>query len=189
MQNKRNELYEEVILAGFGGQGIILAGKLLAQAAMKAGKEVTFMPSYGAEVRGGTANCMVVIADKPIACPVIGRPDSLIVMNKASLDKFAPSLKNNGLLVMNSSLVDGKPEVDGTIEVVAIPADDLAVELGSQKVANMVVLGAYLQKRGHLAPDAVAESLPDVFPARYHKTLPLNTEALRRGAEFARKHI
>ncbi len=108
MRNTKCESYEEVIIAGFGGQGIILAGKLLAQTAMKAGKEVTFMPSYGAEVRGGTANCMVVIADEPIACPVVGRRDSLIVMNTASLNKFAPHLKNGGLLVMNSSLIDSR---------------------------------------------------------------------------------
>jgi len=183
------DIYEEIIIAGFGGQGIILAGKLLAQAAMKAGKEVTFMPSYGAEVRGGTANCMVVIADSPIACPVVGRPDSLIVMNTASLNKFAPSLKNGGLLVMNSSMIDGKPEVDRTIEIIAVPADELAVELGSQKVANMVALGAYLQKHGQFTPDAAAASLPDVFPERYHKTLPLNAEALRRGAEFAKTYL
>jgi 2-oxoglutarate ferredoxin oxidoreductase subunit gamma len=189
MRNTKDEFYEEVIIAGFGGQGIIVAGKLLAQAAMKAGKEVTFMPSYGAEVRGGTANCMVVIADKPIACPVIGRPDSLIVMNKASLDKFAPLIRNGGLLVMNSSLIDTEPKPDETIQVVAVPADELAGQLGSTKVANMVALGAYLQKRGYLSPDVAAESLPDVFPARYHKTLPLNAEALRRGAEFAKTYL
>jgi len=182
------DVYEEIIIAGFGGQGIVLVGKLLAQAAMKAGKEVTYIPSYGAEVRGGTANCMVVIADTPIACPVVGRCDSLIVMNKASLNKFAPYLKNGGLLVMNSSLIDAEPELDETIQIIAVPADELAVELGSQRVANMVAMGAYLQKRGNLTPDAAAASLPDVFPERYHKTLPLNADALRRGAEFTKAY-
>ena len=185
---RKVSIYEEIVIAGFGGQGIILAGKLLAQTAMKAGKEVTFMPSYGAEVRGGTANCMVVIADTPIACPVVGRCDSLIVMNKASLNKFAPHLKNGGLLVMNSSLIDAEPELDETTRIIAVPADELAVQLGSQRVANMVALGAYLQKRGQLTPDAAAASLPDVFPERYHKTLPLNAEALCRGAEFAKAY-
>jgi len=180
-----NGFYEEVIIAGFGGQGIILAGKLLAQAAMKAGKEVTYMPSYGAEVRGGTANCMVVVADEPIACPVVGRCDSLIAMNKASLSKFGPRLKRGGLLVMNSSLIDGEPDLDETIEIVALPADELAVELGSPKSANMVAIGAYLQRRGYLIAEAAAECLPDVLAERYHKTLPVNTKALRRGAEFA----
>jgi 2-oxoglutarate ferredoxin oxidoreductase subunit gamma len=185
---KTNSFYEEVIIAGFGGQGILLAGRLLAQTAMKAGKEVTFMPAYGAEVRGGTSNCAVIVADEPIASPIVSKPDSLIVMNKASLNKFAPRLKKGGLLVMNSSLIDSKPQLDNTIEIIAVPADKLAVELGSQKAANMVALGAYLQKRGHLATDAAAKALPNVLARRYHQTLPLNTEALRRGAEFAKNN-
>jgi len=177
-----------------------LAGRLLAQTAMNAGKEVTFMPSYGAEVRGGTANCMVIIAEKEIACPVIGKPNSVIAMNKASLDKFAPRLKNGGLLVMNSSLIDSEPQsilrsrasaedgLDDSVEIIVVPADELAVQLGSQKAANMVALGVYLQKRstmGGLTPDAAVEALPYVLSKRYHNTLPLNAEALRRGAAFA----
>jgi 2-oxoglutarate ferredoxin oxidoreductase subunit gamma len=180
-----NGFYEGIIVAGFGGQGIMLTGKLLAQTAMMAGKEVTYMPSYGAEVRGGTANCMVVIANEKIACPVVGKPDSLIVMNKASLNKFASRLKAGGLLIMNSSLIDAEPELDDSIEVIAIPADQLAVELGSKKAANMVALGAYLQKRGCFTPDAAAQALPKVLAERYHKTLPLNIDALRKGGEFA----
>ncbi len=175
---------EEVVIAGFGGQGIMLAGKLLAQTAMRAGKEVTYMPSYGAEVRGGTANCMVVIADKEIACPVVSKPDSLIVLNKASLNKFGPRLKNGGLLIMNSSLIDSEPDLDDSIEIVAVPADELAVELGSHKSANMVAIGAYLQKRGYLTPHDAAQALPETIAKRYHKMLPVNIAALRRGAEF-----
>jgi len=183
-----NALCEEIIIAGFGGQGIMLTGKLLAQTAMNAGKEVTYMPSYGAEVRGGTANCMVVISDNQIACPVVGRPDSLIVLNKASLKKFAPHLKNGGLLIMNSSLIDVHPELNNSIEVVSIPADELAVRLGSPKSANMVALGAYLQKRGYLTPEMSAKALPDVLAKRYHQTLPVNIEALQKGAEYARNN-
>jgi len=179
-----DEFFEEVIIAGFGGQGIILAGRLLAQTAMKEGYEVTFMPSYGAEVRGGTANCMVIIAEKEIACPVIGKPDSLIAMNKASLDKFAPRLKSGGLLVMNSSLIDSYPQPNETIEIIAVPADELAVQLGSQKVANMVALGAYLQKRGYLSPDEAVACLAQTIAEHYHHTLTVNAQALRRGAEF-----
>ena len=178
--------YEEIIIAGFGGQGILLAGKLLAQTAMKAGKEVTYMASYGAEVRGGTANSMVVIAENKIACPLVSKPDSLIVLNKASLNKFGPRLKKNGLLIMNSSLIDVEPQLDDSIEVLTIPADELAVELGSHKSANMVAVGAYLQMRGTLSPDAAAEALPDVLAERYHKTIPVNAAALRKGGEFAR---
>jgi 2-oxoglutarate ferredoxin oxidoreductase subunit gamma len=178
--------FEEIVIAGFGGQGIMLAGKLLAQTAMRAGKEVTYMPSYGAEVRGGTANCMVVIADQEIACPVVSKPDSLIVMNKASLNKFGTRLKDGGLLIMNSSLIDSEPDLNGSIEIVAVPADKIAVELGSQKSANMVAIGAYLQKRGYLSPQDAADALPETIAKRYHKLLPVNTEALRRGGEFAR---
>jgi 2-oxoglutarate ferredoxin oxidoreductase subunit gamma len=189
MPETRDELYEEVIIAGFGGQGIMLAGKLLAQTAMKAGKQVSFMPSYGAEVRGGTANCMVIIADDSISSPLVSRPDSLIVMNKASLNKFAPAVKTGGLLIMNSSLIDTQPELDRKIDILAIPADDIAVELGSQKSANMVALGAYLQRRGLFSVDAAAKSLPDVLAKRYHHTLPLNAEALQQGAEFAKNNV
>ena len=177
--------YEEVVIAGFGGQGIMLTGKVLAQTAMKRGLEVTYMPSYGAEVRAGTANCMVIISDEPIACPVVGRPDSLIVLNKASLTKFGPRLKKGGLMIMNSSLIDTDPEVDDSTEVVSLPADELAVELGNPKSTNMVALGAYLQRRGLLRAEAAAEALPAVLAKRYHNTLPVNTAALRRGAEFA----
>lgn len=178
--------YEEVIIAGFGGQGVILAGKLLAQTAMEAGREVTYMPSYGAEVRGGTANCMVVIAEEEIACPVVGKPSSLIVMNKASLEKFAPRLQKGGLLLMNSSLIDTEPQVDDTIRVLRVPADEIAGELGSPKIANMVALGAYLQARGVFGPEAAAQALPKVLAKRYHKMLPVNTEALLKGAEAAK---
>ncbi len=181
-----SDFREEIVIAGFGGQGVMLAGKLLAQTAMRAGKEVTYMPSYGAEVRGGTANCMVIIADNKIACPVVGRPDSLIVMNKASLTKFGPRLNDGGLLILNSSLIDSEPQVGDSVEVVAVPADELAVVLGSHRSANMVAVGAYLQKRGYLTPDAAAQALPDAIARRYHKTLPVNIEALHKGAEFVK---
>ncbi len=187
MQDTRDEFYEEVVIAGFGGQGIMLAGKLLAQTAMKAGKEVTYMPSYGAEVRGGTAKCMVIVSGRKIASPVVGRPDSLIVMNKASLNKYAPHLKPAGLLVMNSSLIKNEPQLNETIEVLAVPADDIAIELGNPKSSNMVALGAYLQRKGIFSADAAAASLADVLAKRHHQTLPVNIEALHRGAEFAEK--
>jgi len=178
---------EEVIIAGFGGQGIMVAGKLLAQTAMKAGKEVTYMPSYGAEVRRGTANCMVVIAEEKIASPVVGNPDSVIVMNKASLNKFASRVKKGGLLVINSSLIEDRPRLDKSIDMLAVPANDIALELGNQKAANMVALGAYLQRRGLFNSDAAAECLPDILAKRYHNTLPVNTEALHREARAYRQ--
>lgn len=183
-----NYLYEEMVMAGFGGQGIVLAGKLLAQAAMRAGLEVTYMPSYGAEVRGGTANCMVVVSNRPIACPVVSSPNSLVICNKASLSKFAPRLRPGGLLVFNSSLIHNVHSVPAGVEVIGVPAEEIAIESGSAKSANMVMLGAYLGKRGHLSPQQVAEALPDILAERHHKMIPVNAEALRRGADFVLCH-
>jgi 2-oxoglutarate ferredoxin oxidoreductase subunit gamma len=178
------DLYEQMVMAGFGGQGIILAGKLLAQTAMRAGLEVTYMPSYGAEVRGGTANCMVIVSNRPIACPVVSTPNALVICNKASLSKFAPRLRSDGLLIYNNSLIQNIHSVPDGVEVIGVPAEEISVESGSPKSANMVMLGAYLGKWGHLSPQQAAEALPDVLAERYHKTIPINTEALRGGAEF-----
>lgn len=179
------DIYEEVIIAGFGGQGIILAGKLLAQTAMQAGLETTFMPSYGAEMRGGTANSMIIVSDKAVASPMVTQPSSLIVMNKASANKFAARVKANGLIIYNSSLIEEMPAVDDSIDVVPIAADDIAVELGSVKVANMVIFGAYLQKRGLLSIDNAGQALTNVLSKRYHKMLDVNIEAMKRGAAAA----
>lgn len=181
-----NEINESIIIAGFGGQGIVLAGRLLAQAAMKDGYEVTFFPAYGAEVRGGTSNCTVVIADSPIACPVVGHPDSLIAMSIASLNKYASMVKKEGLIIYNSSLIKLAPSIDSSIIVKAVPVDGLAVELGNPKSSNMVAIGAYLGIKGILSIEQTAASLADVLSERYHKTIPLNTEAIRRGCEFVK---
>ncbi len=181
-------LYEEIVIAGFGGQGIILAGKLLSQTAMECGYEVTLMPAYGAEVRGGTANTMIIIANQPIACPIISQPDTGIIMNKASLTKYAPMIRENGLLVVNTSLIDVDPDVDESITILPIPAGDLAVELGSPRSANMVALGAYLEMRGYMTHEDAARALPHVLAERYHKMLPVNFAALKRGAEYAAEH-
>jgi len=177
-----------VVIAGFGGQGIILAGKLLSQTAMECGYEVTLMPSYGAEVRGGTANTMIVIADEPIACPIVDRPDSAIIMNKASLAKYAPRIREGGLLVVNTSLVDVEPDAAESVMVLSIPAGDLAIELGSPRSTNMVALGAYLRMRGYMTHEDAARALPQVLAQRYHKLLPINIEALKRGAAYAAEH-
>jgi len=178
-------LYEEVVIAGFGGQGIILAGKLLAQTAMRAGLEVTYMPSYGAEVRGGTANCMVIVSGEPIACPVVNSPNALVICNKASLSKFAPRLSPGGVLIFNRSLITDIHSVPEGVETIGIPADELAREAGSPKTANMVMLGAYLGKRGYLSPDQAAASLPEVLAARHHDMIGPNTDALGRGVAYA----
>lgn len=182
------ELFEEIVIAGFGGQGVILIGKLLTQSAMEAGFQITYMPSYGAEVRGGTANCMVVISDEPIASPVVSAPSTVIAMNKASMERFCPNMQTNGLLVMNRSMIEIDPPRDD-IDVLSIRADDLALELGSPKSANMVALGAYVAKRNILDPKEVAQSLSKVLAKRHHQTIPTNQKALLRGAEFAKTMV
>jgi 2-oxoglutarate ferredoxin oxidoreductase subunit gamma len=176
--------FEQVIIAGFGGQGIILVGKLLAQAAMKAGKEVTYMPSYGAEVRGGASSCMITIADEPIPSPVVSKAQCVVAMSKAAFNKFEKSVEQGGILIINSSQIDAQPKSSNGVEVVKIPIDEIAVGLGSPKVANMVALGAYLQKSGCISPDVAADCLPDVLAERYHVTIPINKKALRAGADF-----
>ncbi len=189
---------EEIVIAGFGGQGVILAGKLLAQAAMEAGYEVTYMPSYGAEVRGGTAKCSVVMSNEEVACPLVKEMDTLIVMNNASLVKYGPYLREGGLLLLNSSLIKedmGEMDKKDNVEVLKVPADEIALEAGSVRSANMVMLGAYLQKRSmmgklakfdlpELMPDAITDVLGDVLAMRHHKTIPVNTKAIRAGAEI-----
>ena len=171
---------EEIIFAGFGGQGVILLGKLMATTAMKAGYQVTYIPSYGAEVRGGTANCSVIVDDELIASPMVTEPDSLIVMNPASFNKFVPMLKPGGLLVMNSSLIEIQPDRDD-IEVLPVAADEIAVQMKSPRSANMIAMGAYLKKRKRITAEQVAESLPYVLAKRHHKMLDVNTEALMHG--------
>jgi len=131
---------------------------------------------------------VVVIADDSISSPVIDKPDTLIAMNKASLEKFGPLVKKDGLVIINSSLVDQAPKLNDSIEIIRLPADKIAHELGSTKVANMVALGAYLQKCGLFGPDLAADCLPDVFAQRYHVMIPLNKKALQQGAEFVKKN-
>ena len=181
-----DSLQEAVIISGFGGQGILLAGRLLAHAAMLTGREVTLMPAYGAEVRGGASNCTVVIASQPIASPVVSFPDCVIAMSKAALSRFAPAVRPGGWLLYNNCMTDRDPAVDTTVTALGVPADRLALDLGGPKAANMVMIGAYLQTRGILDLDVVIHALPVVLTPRHHNTIPLNTRALHAGVDFAR---
>ncbi len=177
-------MYEEIIMAGFGGQGVIFMGKLLAYLGMREGHEVTFIPSYGAEVRGGTANCTVIISSEEIASPLAPHPSTTIVMNKPSLDRFEPLLKRKGLLIINSSLISREPYRDD-LEIMEIPATGIATESGNPKVANMVTLGAYLARKKIVPLEAALNHLQDVLPPRSHHLLEINKEALKKGAELA----
>lgn len=175
---------QEIIMAGFGGQGVMSMGMLLAYAGMMEGKEVSWMPSYGPEMRGGTANCTVIVSEKRIASPITETPDTAIVMNLPSLDKFAPMVKEGGVLIINSSLIE--KDTDRTdIEVIKIPCNEVANELGNSKVANMVALGAYLEKTGILTIDSIVAAMKKVFAGK-EKLLPVNEAALRKGAELVK---
>jgi 2-oxoglutarate ferredoxin oxidoreductase subunit gamma len=182
-ENRRGaEMTNKVIMAGFGGQGVVLMGTLLAYAGMIQGKHTTFFPSYGAEMRGGTANCSVVVSDDAISSPVVNQPDVVVAMNIASLDKFEPKVKPGGVIFVNSSLIEKK--VSRTdIEEVRIQANDIAEELGSSRAANMVMLGSVLKKTGAVELDYAVTGLDKVLSERAMALLDINKKALGRGFE------
>lgn len=181
-------MQQEVIIAGFGGQGVLFAGQLLSYTALDEGKEVTWFPSYGPEMRGGTANCTVVISDEEIGSPLVNNPTAVIAMNLPSLEKFESVVEKDGVLVVNASMVNRGVERDD-IKVVTIPANEIAQEIGSERTANMVLLGALLGNLDLLSLDAVDAALEKHLPERHKKFLPANKEALRRGAEFVAEEI
>ncbi|MEW6093370.1 MAG: 2-oxoacid:acceptor oxidoreductase family protein [Chloroflexota bacterium] len=177
----------EIFLAGFGGQGVMFAGQVLSYAAMDIGKEVTWIPSYGPEMRGGTANCTVVIADEEIGSPLVQDPPGVIVMNLPSLDKYEPAVKPGGILIVNSSMVDR--EVKRTdITSVAIPCNEIAEEAGDKRMANIVATGALLALLPVLTLEDIEAALKAHMPGRHKHLLPKNIEALKRGAEYAKKN-
>jgi 2-oxoglutarate ferredoxin oxidoreductase subunit gamma len=173
----------EIIIAGFGGQGVLFAGQLLSYAAMDSGKEVTWIPSYGPEMRGGTANCTVVIADDEIGSPLVRYPQAAIAMNLPSLDKYEPLVAPGGLLVVNTSMVNRQPERSG-IHTVLLPGSEIAESLGDKRMTNMVLLGALLANLPVVTLDAVEKALQAHLPARHQRLLPLNFQALRQGAAY-----
>lgn len=173
----------EIIIAGFGGQGVLFAGQLLAYAGMDEGKQITWIPSYGPEMRGGTANCTVVISDEEIGSPFVHNPQAVIAMNRPSLDKYEPLVKPGGVLVVNSSMNDRKP-VRTDIRVVEIAANEEAEKLGDQRMANMILLGALLSKLPVLPVEAIEKALKAHLPERHQKLLSKNYQALREGAGF-----
>lgn len=179
----KKPLHLDVIIAGFGGQGVLLIGNLLAYAGMNAGLNVTYIPVYGAEMRGGTANCTVIVADEEIGAPVVRNPQAVIAMNRPSLDKYEPLIKPGGVLVVNSSMVDRTPERDDII-VVTIPGNEIAEELGSRRLTNMVLLGGLLKALPVLPLEAIEKALAEHLPERHKKLLPQNYQALRAGANY-----
>lgn len=178
-------MQKEIIIAGFGGQGVLFGGQVLAFAAMDAGSQVTWIPSYGPEMRGGTANCTVVIADEEIGSPLVEHPLLAVALNLPSLDKYEPLMQAGGTLVVNASMVDRAAQ-RADIRVHMIPCNQIAEEVGSRKLVNMVAMGALISALPELGLEALERALTDHLPTRHRDMLAMNHEALRRG--FAAAH-
>ena len=177
-------MQKEILIAGFGGQGVLFAGQVLAYAAMDLGRDVTWIPSYGPEMRGGTANCTVVIADEEIGSPLVENPPAAILLNLPSYDKYEPLMQKGGVLVVNASMVDRGPK-RADIITICVAANEIAEEIGDRKLTNMVAVGALLACLPEISLGALKAALKNHLPERHHKLLPSNYAALQRGYETA----
>ncbi len=182
---KSRVFYEDIVMAGFGGQGLMFIGKLLAYSAMKEGRKVTWIPSYGPEMRGGTANCTVVVSEEEIGSPVTPHPRAIIVMNNQSMDAFEPRLLSNGLLLSNSSFVT-RSAVRKDVKTFSIPANEIAAQAGNEKAANMVMLGAYIARTAVVSKESVLEGLKELFGEKID-LLAVNMRAFEEGMKYVRK--
>lgn len=176
---------QEIIIAGFGGQGVLSMGRLIAYAGMIEGKEVSWMPSYGPEMRGGTANCIVIVSDTRISSPIITRFDTAILLNQPSVDKFEKAVKPGGLLIYEQSTVI-HPPARTDIEIIGISAIEEADKLQAKQIANMIMAGAFLEKRPILKIETLIEALKKALPPRRYNLIPLNEQALNRGRELVK---
>jgi 2-oxoglutarate ferredoxin oxidoreductase subunit gamma len=174
---------QEIIIAGFGGQGILSAGRLLAYAGMLENKNVSWLPSYGPEMRGGTANCHVIISDEPVGSPILNNATTLIIMNKPSLDKFEKSVLEGGRIFIDSSLVDKRP-TRKDVEVYGIPATQLASEIGNLTYANIIILGKLMAVTGIVSKENFIKALKEVLPERKHYMIPDEIKALDIGMKY-----
>ena len=179
-------MQKEIIIAGFGGQGVLFSGQVLAYAAMDSGLEVTWIPSYGPEMRGGTANCTVVIADNEIGSPFVKNPPLAIALNLPSFTKYEDVLATNGTLIVNQSMVDREAQRDD-INVIFVPCNEIAEEIGDKKLLNMVAMGALLTALPELTLTDIEKALEGHLPKRHAHLLPKNYEALKRGFESAQR--
>ena len=178
----------EIIIAGFGGQGVLFAGQLLSYAAMDQGFQVTWIPSYGPEMRGGTANCTVIISDEEIGSPFVRQPQALLAMNLPSLDKYESAVKKDGVLVVNASLVN-RPPARNDLKAIMTPASEIAETLGDKRMTNMVMLGSLLANLPVLSIAALEKALEEHLPARHKRLLPLNSKALQEGLKFKAERV
>ena len=174
---------ERIILAGFGGQGILFLGKVIAETGMNSDKHVSWIPSYGPEMRGGTANCSVIISEHEIASPMVTVPDVVIAMNTPSVSKFNQKIKAGGMLMYNSSLIE-RQEFRDDIRLVEIPANEIAEELGDQKVASLVMAGAYVKFSKLITLDDILKTLPLMLKGKKQEMLDLNIAALKKGYDY-----
>jgi 2-oxoglutarate ferredoxin oxidoreductase subunit gamma len=177
-----------IIISGFGGQGTLFAGQVLTYSALDHGKHCTWIPSYGPEMRGGTAHCTVIVSDEEIGSPLVRNPDVVLAMNLPSLDKYESLIKDNGTIIANKSLINREVERQG-INALFIPASEIAEEMGNSRIANMVLIGAMLEIVNVIPLDIVKQALDEHIPERNRKYLPMNFEALDKGAEFARQFL
>jgi 2-oxoglutarate ferredoxin oxidoreductase subunit gamma len=173
----------KTIFAGFGGQGVLMMGYSYAHAAMNEGYEVTYLPSYGAEVRGGTANCTVAVSDDEIASPIASEPDYLVVMNNPSLYTFQNRISLGGVIFLNSSIIEARP-TRKDLEICEIPAGKIATELGNPRVQNIVVMGAYIKKTGLISPDAYLKSLKKIVGEKKKSIMDVNRKAFAAGYDL-----
>jgi 2-oxoglutarate ferredoxin oxidoreductase subunit gamma len=176
---------EKVIISGFGGQGVMSIGQMLTYAGMKEGKHVSWLPSYGPEMRGGTANCNVILSGNPIASPIVTNATSAILLNKPSLTKFKESVDKDGIMILNSSLIDEKVEIN-QVKTYSIPANQIASDLGNNRIANMVLLGAYLELTKIVDVESVINAILKVLGESKAKFIPINRKALAIGADYVR---
>jgi 2-oxoglutarate ferredoxin oxidoreductase subunit gamma len=174
----------EIVIAGFGGQGVLFAGELLAHAGMSAGQHVTWFPSYGPEMRGGTANCTVIISDDEIGSPVVRYPKAALVMNLPSLDKYETRLIDDGVIIVNSSLVNRTIQRKD-IKGVYIPASEIAEKIAERRLTNMVMLGAFLAHMPIISVDQVKQSIEEEIPERHRRLLAANLQAISEGYNYA----
>lgn len=174
---------EEIIIAGFGGQGVLSMGQILCYSGVMENKEVSWMPSYGPEMRGGTANCITIISDEPISSPILTKFDTVMALNQPSIDKFESAVKPGGLLIYDISTAVNPP-TRKDIDIVGVDAANEAAKMNNTKILNMIILGAFLQKKPIINLDNILKGLKKVLPERYHHLLPLNEQALKRGMEL-----
>ncbi len=181
-------MYHDVIIAGFGGQGVLFMGNLLAESGMEEGYNVTFMPAYGVEMRGGTANCNVILSSEPVGSPIPDMPLSGLIMNEASLIRFEKSIRPEGYLFINSSLVPVEKVKRTDLQCVAIPVNDLAKKLGSDQVASLIMLGCFVGWTRIVKQETLPVAMEEMLPPKARKRfLPINVSALEEGLRYAQQ--